>query len=37
MPAYLFVVMLRTQEIVDDGHPLSQLLTEGIQEAISVF
>lgn len=34
---YLFVVILRGQEVIDDSHRLTQLLTQCIQKAVCVF
>ena len=34
---YLLIVILRSQKVINDGHPLSQLLTKCIQKAVCVF
>lgn len=35
--AYLFIVIFGGQEVINNGHCLSQLLTQCIQEAICVL
>lgn len=34
---YLLIVILWSQEVINDGHPLSELLAQCIQKAICVF